>query len=108
MSEKFAFQKVFRDGGAVQHEKWRLRPRAMLINGPRDQFLARAALAGHQDGDVLTRHAPDRFVDFAHFRAATDNRAVHARIWDRLRYDRRLAHATRDFQCFTDNSAQLM
>jgi two-component system, sensor histidine kinase and response regulator len=32
----------------------------MLADGPRDQLLAGAALAGDQDGDVLARDAADR------------------------------------------------
>ena len=46
-----------------------LGPRAVLVDGAGDEFLAGAALAGDQDRHVLGGDAADRLVHLAHGRA---------------------------------------
>ena len=46
VAEEFAFQQLLRDGGAIDGQERLLAAVAVMIDGARDQFLARAALAG--------------------------------------------------------------
>ena len=48
MAEQFAFQKLLGNGRAIDGQKRLLAAIAMMINGPRYQLLARAALAGDE------------------------------------------------------------
>ena len=48
VAEELAFQQVLRNRCAVDGQERLLRPLAMMINGARDQFLARAAFSGDQ------------------------------------------------------------
>ena len=54
----------------------------MLVDGPRDQFLAGAALAGDQHDHVLVGDPADGLVDLAHGRAAADDRVADVVVGD--------------------------
>src|SRR5581483_8151672 len=74
MAEKFAFQERFGNGGAINRNKRGARAVAMLINGPRNQFLARSSLAAYQDVYGLGGHAPNFLVNGLHDPAIADHR----------------------------------
>src|SRR6202011_3641220 len=48
VAEQLALQQVLGDGGAVDREEGLLRAPAVLVQGPRDQFLAGTAFAGDE------------------------------------------------------------
>ena len=49
MSEQFAFQEVFRDGGTIDGQEGLLAAWAVLIDGSGNEFLTRAAFPRYQD-----------------------------------------------------------
>ncbi len=71
--EQLALQQRLGNGRAVDRQEAPGCPRAVLIDGPRDQLLAGAALAADQHGDVLRGDAADCFVDLLHRFAAADH-----------------------------------
>ena len=75
VAEQLALEQGFGYGGAVERQERPLGPRAVLHDRTRDQLLARAALAGHENGDVLRGDTPDRLVDIQHRGAAPEQRA---------------------------------
>ena len=107
VAEQLAFQEVLRDGRTVQRQERRLGPRAVLVDGAGDQFLAGAAFAGNQHGDALAGDAADRLVDLAHGGAGADDGAVHVGVRGGLRDDGRLAHAPGHFEGLADDPPQL-
>ena len=74
VAEELAFQQVFRDGGAVDGDERFALPRAVLENGARDEFLARAAFAGDENGRAGRRDLADELVDLLHRGRAADDR----------------------------------
>src|SRR5690606_34165303 len=66
MTEQLALQKSFGDGGAVDADKRLRLAVGMKVNGLGDQLLARAALAGDQDRDVVGDHLLQNGVHLAH------------------------------------------
>ena len=71
MPEQFALQQLLRDGRAVEGQELGLGPRAVLVDGTGDQFLARSALPGDQHGESLVGDAADGLADFLHGRGNT-------------------------------------
>ena len=63
MAEELSFEERLRDGGAVDGDERPLPAPSRLVDDPRGQLLARAALAGNKDGGVrvadLLEHGPD-------------------------------------------------
>ena len=108
VAEQLAFQQVLRDGGAVEGQERCFAPGAVLVDGPGDQFLAGAALAGDQHGDVLGRDAADGLVHLAHGRAGAENGALHVGVCGRLGDDGRFAHPPGHFERLADHSTQLL
>jgi hypothetical protein len=60
VAEQFAFEEVFRDGGAVDADVIVLAAQAQAVQGAGDQFLARAAFAEDEDGGVGGGDALDK------------------------------------------------
>src|SRR5262245_27431804 len=109
VAEQLALQQRLRDGGAVQGQKRRLGPRAVLVDGPGHQLLARAALAGDQHRERLVGDAADGLVHLLHGRARTDDgfaRLVLVRR--RPRHHGRLAHQAGDLQRLAEHAVQLL
>src|SRR5579863_6998135 len=50
--EQFAFEQSFRNGGAIDRQKWGLAPGTVLIDRPRHQLFAGSALADDQNRHV--------------------------------------------------------
>ncbi len=108
VTEQFTFQQVLRDGSAVEGQEGCLGPGAVLVDGTGDQFLAGAALAGNQHGDVLGGDAADGLVHVAHGWAASDDSALNVGVREGLRhYDRRAA-SPGHVQCLADHAPQLV
>jgi hypothetical protein len=105
--EQLALQELLRDGGAVQGQKRGVGPPGVLVDGPGDQFLAGAALAGDQHRHVLGGHPADRLVHLQHGRAGADDGPVHLGVGKVYRNHSRLAHAPGHFQRLADHPPQL-
>ena len=61
MSKKFAFEKIGRNGGAVQADEGAAAPRAKIVDGTRDQFFARTCFSLDEDAGVGGRDTLDIF-----------------------------------------------
>ena len=108
VAEQLALQQRLGDGGAVQRQERRLRPRPVVVDGAGDELLAGAALAGDQDRDVLRGDAADGLVDLTHRRAAAEDRAIRVGIRLGLGDHRRGAHPTGDLQGLADHPPQMV
>ena len=65
------------------------------MDRPGDQFLARAALAQDEHGDVLRRHTAHGLVDFLHHLAAANKRVRRFRrrfFWGSSRNAHQVTH----------------
>ncbi len=76
MSEQFAFQQVLRNCGAIDRMKHLVLPATVLIDCPRDDFLARSRFAEDQDGDITWGDAADGAKDFDHGRAVAEQQVA--------------------------------
>jgi hypothetical protein len=86
----------------------RLGAGAVLIDGPRDQFLAGAALAVQQHRHVLVRDPADRLVDLAHCRAAAKDGVAAIVLGERLCDRGRRTHQAGQLQRLADDAPQLL
>src|SRR5262249_39936720 len=66
MPKQLALEQRFRDRGTVNRNEWRFGPIAMLINGPRDQFLAGAGFAPNQHAHRFGSDPADFLVERLH------------------------------------------
>src|SRR5262249_11768631 len=66
--------------GEVHGDEGALRARAVVVEGSRDEPLARSALAAEEDGRLPARGARDRLVDVGHRPAAADDRRGTQRV----------------------------
>jgi len=73
VTEEFAFEEIFRNGRAIDGKERTVVPRAVLVDGPGDEFLPRAAFAGDHDGGIAVRNAPDHFENLLHGGGLTDD-----------------------------------
>ena len=73
MSEKLTFQERVRNRPAVNGNKGKMRSWALGVDGFGHQFFARAGFAGQKNGGVTQGHLEDKFKDFFHHRALSDN-----------------------------------
>ncbi len=73
MAEQLALDQVVGDGRAVHRDERPRRAVAVPKNAPRDELLARAALARDHDGDVAGGDLPDRLEHFLHRRGTANN-----------------------------------
>ena len=97
--EEFALQQRVRDGRAIDGDERLVRPVAVLVNRPRDQFLAGAGRAADEDSRGRGGHAADFLVDRLHGAAvADDGRAIQTRFAhiDRLRHQPAAGHGRGD------------
>ena len=76
VAEQFAFQQVFRNGGAVDGEEGPAIALAVMIDGAGDEFLAGAAFAGDQGRGVAAGELADDFENVLHGLAAADDAQV--------------------------------
>ncbi len=72
MAEQLAFDQVLRQGAAVDRHQRHLRPQALIVQRPGDQFLAGARLAHHQHGRIGGGHLGDELADQFHARRVAD------------------------------------
>ena len=56
MAKELALQQPFRDGGAVHRHKRAVPPGTVLVDGPRQELLASAALPFNEDGEIARGH----------------------------------------------------
>src|SRR5262245_49002657 len=80
----------------------------MLVDGARDEFLARASLTRDEDWYILGSDTTDRLVHFAHRRAPSHHTFTLQVVNRRLCNDSGLAHQACNFQCLTNHSVQLL
>jgi hypothetical protein len=77
VTEQLRLQEVLGEGGAVdRHERVR-GPRAVGVDGPRDELLARAGLAGDQDVGLRARRLLHQ-LEYARHRRAGPDQALEA------------------------------
>jgi hypothetical protein len=81
-------QKGVWNGGAIHLDEWPLRPPRPAVDGPCDEFLPGAGLAGNEDGGIRGR---DLFHAFEH-------PAHRARLPDDLLEPRRLSELRLELQ----------
>ena len=101
--EQLAFQQILGDGGAIQRQERHLGSGAVSIDGTGDQFLAGAALAGDEYGDILGGDTADGLVHLLHGRAEADHPALGVRVWDGFLCRGRLAHVAGRVQRLSDD-----
>src|SRR5487761_66292 len=73
VSEKLAFEKVFRNGCAVDFDKRTGSATGMLVNGARDQIFSAAAFTAEQDSGIRRCDALDQSQYSLHFFAFRDD-----------------------------------
>ncbi len=78
--EDLALEQRFRNRGAVDRDKRLLLTGTELVDGLRDQFLARPRLAPDEDRGRGGRRLLDDLVDLPHLRTAADHRPERALI----------------------------
>jgi hypothetical protein len=79
VAEDLALNQRFRNGRAVDRDKWPRFARAQIVQGARHQLLAGAALAGDEHGDIGGRNLLDQPEDLPHLLpGAAHQRAQHA------------------------------
>ena len=66
MAKKFAFDKIFRNGGAIELDEGGAGALALTIEGAGDKFLAGAAFAGDEDGGLGGGDLADQFAKLLH------------------------------------------
>src|SRR4029453_7432442 len=76
VAEELAFQKFRWEGGTVDLHERPLPARRALVDRPRNQLLADAALAADEHGDVAVRDLLDHGRDAAHFFTVPPDRQV--------------------------------
>ena len=88
VAEKLAFQQRLRDGGAVDRHEELVAAPAVMMDRTRDQFLARAALAGDHHRGLAVRDAAYHLEDLLHRLGLPDD-AVLVLVDGELRLERR-------------------
>ena len=72
VTEQLGLQQRFRNRAAVERDEPLRAARAVVMDRARDDFLAGAGLAGHEDGARRRRHGLQQLKQVAHRRAAAD------------------------------------
>jgi hypothetical protein len=107
VTEEFAFEQIFRNSRAIDGEEGTVVPGAVLVDGPGDKFLPRAAFARDHDGGIAVRNAPDHFEDLLHGRGLTDD-AVLVLLEAEGGFERfGQAHFGGGFECRVDHNFQI-
>ena len=76
VTEQLALDEVLRDRAAVDHDEGPLAPWRGVVDGPRDELLARARLAVDEDRRLGARHPIDHREEHPHGTTAAEQRAV--------------------------------
>ena len=76
VAEKFAFDEVFGNGGAIDLDERRAGARALAVKRAGDQFLAGAAFALNEDGGLGAGDFADQLAEVLHGRAAAEQRML--------------------------------
>ena len=76
VTEKLAFQKLSRDGGAVYLDEGAGLAHAELVDGPGDEVLAGAGFTANEDGDVCPRRLANNFSYLQHPRTCPEGKLV--------------------------------
>ena len=84
MSEKFAFEKLFRNGGAINPDQRLVLARTATVDFARDQLFAGAGFALNQHGSVRRRDEINLTDELAQRAALTDQIAERTRFRDFL------------------------
>ena len=102
MPEQLAFEQRLRQRRAIDREERAVAPCTVLIDRPRDQFLAGPALAGDEHRIIVRGDSADLLVDLLH-RVAAPNDLLRF-VWHRLAIinNRRYALKTAGFDRFRD------
>ena len=109
VTEEFALQQLFWDRCAVEGQEWGFGPRAVLVNGLGDQFLARSALTRNQDGERLVRNPANRLVNLLHCRArADDDFRGRVIVGASLGKERWRAHESGDLDRIAEHAVQFL
>ena len=66
MPEEFAFEKVLGDRPAIHRDERSFSPRRLCMDRTSDDFLARAAFAGHENRGLVSRHAVKHLEQINH------------------------------------------
>src|SRR5262249_9301030 len=72
VAKQLALQELARHRGAIDLHEGPAPSRGKMVDGARDQLLARARLAGDQDGDVDAGGLADDLARFQHFRTGPE------------------------------------
>ena len=81
MPEKFAFDHAFRQGRAIEFDKWPLGHIAVEVNGARHQLLADSAFAENENRGLRARNLFNQLVNILHrLRIANDIGRLEARF----------------------------
>src|SRR5690606_3862425 len=75
VAEQLALHQLARNCRGIERQKGAAPPCAHLVDRPRDDFLARAALARDDRGGLAAGQQLDRRVHLAHWSAPTDDTA---------------------------------
>jgi hypothetical protein len=73
MAEQLGFEEFRRDSCRIERDERLLRPRAVFVQRPGNQLLARTRLAGDQHSHAGPRQAANRSKDFLHGGCAPDH-----------------------------------
>ena len=82
VSEQFALQKVGGNGGAIHFQERAMGARRKLVDQASENFLAGAALAQQQHGNIDVRHQRGLRTNLAHLRAGGDEENVVGKLFD--------------------------
>ncbi len=99
VTEQFAFQKCFGNGGAIDRDERSGGAVAVLIDRPRDELLAGAGIAPDQHRHGRGGDAANLFVDGLHGAALANNGGAHGRGVTHLH---RVRHQAAAFDRFGD------
>ena len=75
VTEHFALDQLGRQCGGIDRDKGPRGSPALFVDGPRDEFLARAALAGDEHSCIGAGHLVDQIADFLHGPTAANQQA---------------------------------
>ena len=74
MAEEFALDKVARNGGHIDGDEWPALALSVVVQRPRDQFLAGAGFAGNHDCEIGLHQPRQNPENVLHRRGAPDDR----------------------------------
>ncbi|MEY3459797.1 MAG: hypothetical protein RL215_2954, partial [Planctomycetota bacterium] len=80
VSEEFAFEQAFAEGGAVDANEGAIASSAAIVNLPGDEFLAATAFAADQDIHIGFGDEQELFAELQHGGIVTDERLIVAEL----------------------------